>query len=306
MTQQNAHGHDESPRANPVSGQHIVIVRGQLKGHDATWPEDLPGGREAIEGFPPFIKWLTQLEKSLKLQSEQSHQFHDEPYKLFKIDVQSFDQFGSRLGFLKLKAEIKKENPHDPADKNHPLPGIVFLRGPAVAMLIVLTPDDVEKGSKQEEEDRQIILTIQPRIPAGSLEFVELPAGMVDDKEFKGAVAEEIKEELGMTIKASELKELSAPAQESREGSSGEALPVAMYPSAGGCDEYIRFYTAERRLPRNEIEKYNHKLTGLRDHGEKITLKLVKLKDLWKEGARDSKCLAALALWEGLKREGRL
>lgn len=44
----------------------------------------------------------------------------------------------------------------------------------------------------------------------------------------------------------------------------------------------------------------------MRDEGEKITLKLVRLDDLWKEGARDSKALAAWALFEGLTREGKL
>jgi ADP-sugar diphosphatase len=48
------------------------------------------------------------------------------------------------------------------------------------------------------------------------------------------------------------------------------------------------------------------RLTGLRKDGEKITLKLVPLKDLWKEGARDGKTLAAWALYEGLKKEGKI
>ncbi len=45
-------------------------------------------------------------------------------------------------------------------------------------------------------------------------------------------------------------------------------------------------------------------MTGLREEGEKITLKLVKLEDLWRVGARDAKALAALSLYENLKREG--
>jgi ADP-sugar diphosphatase len=44
----------------------------------------------------------------------------------------------------------------------------------------------------------------------------------------------------------------------------------------------------------------------LRDEGEKITLKLCRLDELWKVGARDGKTLAALALYEGLKREGKV
>lgn len=44
--------------------------------------------------------------------------------------------------------------------------------------------------------------------------------------------------------------------------------------------------------------------TGLRDHGEKITLMLCPLKDLWRTGARDAKALGALALYSGLKSDG--
>jgi len=44
------------------------------------------------------------------------------------------------------------------------------------------------------------LLTLQPRIAAGSLAFPELPAGMVDDGTFSGAAAKEIEEELGTAI----------------------------------------------------------------------------------------------------------
>jgi hypothetical protein len=79
-----------------------------------------------------------------------------------------------------------------------------------------------------------------------------------------------------------------------------------MYPSPGACDEYMQIYLHERRVPREQLGEWAGKLTGLREHGEKITLKLVRMQDLWKEGARDAKCLAAVALWEGLRREGKI
>lgn len=71
------------------------------------------------------------------------------------------------------------------------LPGSVFLRGASVAMLVVLTPDDAP-------EDKHVLLTVQPRVAAGSLRLVELPAGMVDEGTFAGSAAKEIEEELGM------------------------------------------------------------------------------------------------------------
>ena len=178
-------------------------------------------------------------------------------------------------------------------------------------MLVVLVPDDAP--TKPARADRHVLLTVQPRVAAGSLAFVELPAGMVDEAgNFAGTAAKEIQEELGLEIPESDLKclsELAAPDESvaaSSEDVDAEDLPQAMFPSAGGCDEYIPIYMHERRVPRAQLSEWTGRLTGLRDHGEKITLKLVKMDDLWREGARDAKCLAALALWEGLEREGKL
>lgn len=234
--------------------------------------------------------------------------------------MQSFDTFGAggRLGFLKLRASVAN-------GAGEALPGSVFLRGPSVAMLVLLVPDDAAPGSAAEAAERRAVLTVQPRVPAGSLALTELPAGMVDDGgAFAGTAAREIEEELGLVIREDQLACLSdlaaaAAGEKSGDGESrrdeeqgalvgdyGEDLPNAMFPSAGGCDEFIPIFMHERRVPRSQLKEWSGKLTGLRDEGEKITLKLVRMTDLWKEGARDAKCLAAVALWEGLKREGKL
>ncbi|KAL7620918.1 hypothetical protein AAE478_008228 [Parahypoxylon ruwenzoriense] len=281
-------------------------------------PVTLPDGlsEDQLLAFAPFNNWLKTLNRSLSLQRRNpAHPFHADPYALRGIAVQSFDRFGggaaSRLGFVKLVADVANA-------AGEKLPGSVFLRGPSVAMLVMLLPDDLsplgakENRDKGEEEERYVVLTVQPRVPAGSLEFVELPAGMVDGGSFAGTAAQEIREELGLEIPASELRCLSdmatvAITSSSKDGGGeSEALPNAMYPSAGGCDEHILIYMHERRVPRDQLQEWTGKLTGLRDHGEKITLKLVRMRDLWREGARDAKCLAAVALWEGLRREGRL
>ncbi|KAI0802495.1 hypothetical protein GGR55DRAFT_683283 [Xylaria sp. FL0064] len=281
----------------------------------------LPEGfsEEQLLAFSPFNSWLKTLTNSLSLQhSNPKHPFHKDPYALRSITVQSYDLFGGkRVGFLKLQAEVTNS-------AGEKLPGAIFLRGPSVAMLMMLIPDDAAhspsgKNAGPYDEERYVILTIQPRIPASSLAFAELPAGMVDDGDtgesgegkFAGTAAREIYEELGIEIPASELTCLSDLAASSHEGAPGregeeEGLPSAMYPSAGGCDEYIPIYMHERRVPRDTLKEWTGKLTGLRDHGEKITLKLVPVRDLWREGRRDAKALAALALWEGLRREGKL
>lgn len=187
------------------------------------------------------------------------------------------------------------------------LPSAAFLRGPSVAMLVILVPDDVDTVPDSSMSERYVVLTVQPRVPAGSLALVELPAGMVDGGTFVGSAAKEIKEELGLEIKEGELvclSEMARPRSDDEDGR--EQLPLAMYPSPGGCDEHVTIFMHERKVPRAQLKEWTGKLTGLRDHGEKITLKLVPMKDLWREGSRDGKCLAALALWEGLRREGKL
>lgn len=155
---------------------------------------------------------------------------------------------------------------------------------------------------------------------------------MLDDSgTFSGAAAKEIEEETGLSIPQDELVDMTAlalslrqeaaalpssspspsPARESEgdrgnDEDSGEKLQEAMYPSPGGSDEFIPLFLCKKRMKRRDIDSLKGRLTGLRQHGEKITLKIVPLRDLWKEGARDGKTLAAWALYKGLKDEGKI
>ncbi|KAH8879337.1 hypothetical protein GQ53DRAFT_756066 [Thozetella sp. PMI_491] len=274
-----------------------------LKDHNV--PVILPEGltEEQLLAFYPFNSWISTFSRSLALQARNpSHAFHEDPYVLRSITVQAFDRFGPRrLGFVKLTTDVS----NSAGDR---LPGAVFLRGASVAMLVMLIPED----APAETDERYVLLTVQPRVAGGSLAFVELPAGMVDDVgNFAGTAAQEIQEELGLEIPSKDLiclSDLAQPAapSETQEDGDDEQLSHAMFPSPGACDEFIRIYAHERRVPRAQLGEWTGRLTGLREHGEKITLKLVRLQDLWKEGARDAKALSAIALWEGLRREGKL
>lgn len=155
-------------------------------------------------------------------------------------------------------------------------------------------------------------MTVQPRIPAGSLNFAEIPAGMLDDSgTFAGGAAKEIHEETGLLIPQEELVDLTALAL-TADQSSGKNydydhyLQKAVYPSPGGSDEFIPVFLCQKRMPRRDIQALQGRLTGNRDEREKITLKIVSLNDLWKEGLRDGKTLAAWALYTGLKQEGKI
>jgi len=129
---------------------------------------------------------------------------------------------------------------------------------------------------------------------------------MLDGGTFSGGAAKEIEEETGLKVKESELIDMTSLVIPDADDTNGEILQKAVWPSPGGCDEYIPLFLYQKRIPRNQMKEFQGKLTGLREEGEKITLKLVPLEQLWKEGARDGKTLAAWALYSGLKSEGKI
>lgn len=248
---------------------------------------------DQLLSFPAFKIWRETLQSNLALQyTDTNHAFHNSPYTLRSITIQSVDWFGrTKIGFVKLKAVIRnREGKND-------LPGIAFLRGGSVAILMILRPKD-------SRDERLVVMTEQPRVPAGSLAFSEIPAGMLDDsKTFSGAAAKEIEEETGFKLPLSELIDMTELALK-RSKITEKSLQNAMYPSPGGSDEFIPIFLWEKELDRQEIEDLRGKLTGKRTQEEMITLRVCDYEDLWREGARDAKTLAAWALYEGLNRAG--
>jgi len=158
----------------------------------------------------------------------------------------------------------------------------------------------VEKNAKNNDSTKQhhegfTIITLQPRVPVGQFQFPEIPAGMLDHSgDFAGVAAKELEEECGIHIseKNNCLVDLTDFAY-------GDRFR-GMYPSAGGCDEFLRLFVYQEEITSEKLESLKGKLTGNRDEGELITLKIVSLADLWKE-APDSKALSALYLFEKFK-----
>jgi len=108
-------------------------------------------------------------------------------------------------------------------------------------MLVVLQPDDLPAES---QEEKHVLLTVQPRIAAGGLGFVELPAGMVDKGTFGGTAAREIKEELGLDIPEDELTNLTelAIAERMEKGFPGRCFRVRVAVTS----IFQSFYTRRR------------------------------------------------------------
>jgi len=144
-----------------------------------------------------------------------------------------------KLGFLYL-------NVVSTDTEGTPLPGIVFLRGSAVAVLIIVKVNG----------EKYVLLTKQIRVPIGK-EFLEIPAGMLDGSgNFAGKMADEIREETSLVVNINELIQLGEP----------------ICPSPGGCDESIQLYAYETEITLEKMQELINKIHGNINENEKINL----------------------------------
>ncbi|KAI4920547.1 hypothetical protein J4E85_009314 [Alternaria conjuncta] len=243
-------------------------------------------------GFPAFKNWLNALKKDINVQTTSGHTFEKDPWRLVGVNIHSVTVFeGGKIGFMTIEALMRK------GAKS--LDRVIFLRGGSVAVLMILRPKDNRK-------ERYVILTEQPRIGACSTAFLEIPAGMLDDKSGNviGKAMEEIYEETSLKVNADELIDMTAMALE--QSQTNEHLQPAVYMSPANLDEYIPLLLWEKELDRTEIENLKDKLTGERAKDEWITLRVRDYEVLWTEGARDAKTLSAWALYEALNKIGKI
>lgn len=246
-----------------------------------------------LMAFPAFKNWLESLKANLLKQKTSEHTFVNDPWRLTGVNIHSVTIFANgKIGFMTIEALLKNKS-------GKTLDRVIFLRGGSVAVLMILRPKD-------SRNERYVILTEQPRIGACSTSFLEIPAGMLDDKsgDVVGKAMQEIYEETSLKVHKDELIDLTAMALD--EAETNEKLQPALYMSPANLDEYIPILLWEKDLDRKEIEDLRGKLTGERSQDELITLRVRDYEVLWKEGARDAKTLAAWALYEGLNRAGKI
>ncbi|MCA9817514.1 MAG: NUDIX domain-containing protein [Cyanobacteriota/Melainabacteria group bacterium] len=202
----------------------------------------------------PFTDWLASVDTSR--------------FTVSSIHFQSMDMFGPRVGFVKFKCDVTDS-------QGKFLPGIIFARGGAVAVIALL----------ECEGEHHAVVTVQPRLATGDFEFVEVCAGMLDGSgNFAGVAAKELKEELGIELDEDDLTDLSTLA----------GYPDGVYLSPGACEETIRFFAFCKSVSREELDDINGRLTGALDENEQITVKLVKVDDL--VAVPDAKTIVAHSL----------
>ncbi|KAM7256968.1 hypothetical protein ACFE04_012709 [Oxalis oulophora] len=241
-----------------------------------------------------FSEWLKNLQTPTGILSTGT-------FTLKQVLIQGVDMFGNRIGFLKFKADIFDNQ------TGQKIPGIVFARGPAVTVLILLESDG----------EVYAVLTEQARVPTGRT-VLELPAGMLDDDkgDFVGTAVREVssflfvcpfvslmlptykvEEEIGIKLKLEDMVDLTAFLVTSTGG--------RIFPSPGGCDEEISVFLYKGCVNKETITSLQGKEMGLRDHGEIIKVRVVPYEKLWRMTA-DAKVLMAIGLYEMAKREGLL
>lgn len=208
-----------------------------------------------LKEFVPYQRWIQKLST---LQEKYSLDVRG-------IQVKSVDYFGSKVGFVKAEAAIYKDNVR--------IPGIVFLRGDSVAILVVISCN----GQKY------VLLTCQIRV-ALACEFLELPAGMMDGLDsFALVAAKELKEECGLDISKDSLIDLGV-----------------YVPSAGACDEQVQLFAHETEMTVEQLDILKSHLGGLREHGEHISLRVVEFQQL-DSVCNDSKALVAMLRYQKLQ-----
>jgi len=104
-----------------------------------------------------------------------------------------------------------------------------------------------------------------------------------------GIAAQEMEEECGIVVKESELIDLTHLACQEAVDSGHLSFP-GVCPSPGGCDEFIRMMYLEKKVTKLELEAMKGRLSGLRSHGEIITLQVVPFDQVWKVSA-DAKAM---------------
>ncbi|KAI8543891.1 hypothetical protein RHMOL_Rhmol08G0253800 [Rhododendron molle] len=228
--------------------------------------------RNAIESSL-FKRWLKNTETGILANGAMS---------LTQVLIQGVDMFGKHVGFLKFKADVLDK------ETGKKVPGIVFARGPAVAVLILL----------ESEGETFVVLTEQVRVPVGRL-VLELPAGMLDDDkgDFVGTAVREVEEEIGIRLNPKDIVDLTAFLDPS--------TGCRVFPSPGGCDEEISVFLYRGHVDKEVIVQLQGKETGLRERGELIVVHVVDYENLWRVTA-DAKTLVAIALYEMAKKRGLL
>jgi len=169
-------------------------------------------------------------------------------FNVEEIIIHKVSMFGKKVGFVYAEAVATDQD-------GNSLPGLSFLRGDSVSILVVLK--EAESGQEY------VVFTSQARVPVGEV-VLESPAGMIDEGDLVVKAIEELEEEVGIDLgfKAKELKFLEKG-----------------FTSPGGIDEHISLYSYEVEMSAENINSLKGRETGSGGENEHIVLEIVPIED---------------------------
>ena len=201
---------------------------------------------DALIIAPKFLNWL--------------HNFDADQITLRSITITDIDWFAAKpdpvkLGFVKCASEA-----YDFKTGKKIVSNISFIRGDAVAILIIVKVIDPEIKKKNKE---YVLLCEQHRLPIGK-KAKEIAAGMMDaDGNIISVALKEVKEETDFNIShVDDLQSLGS-----------------YYASPGGSDEEIYLFAWRTVVSATDFEKKKKQIYGAAEENEEIKLSFVELED---------------------------
>jgi len=192
-------------------------------------------------------------------------------FNLRKIVIQSVDKVGPNVRFIKLQAQIENSS-------GQVVPGIVFLRGQSVAVLLVLT--DVSDPKKT----KWVVVIRHPRAAIGEYYHLEIPVGFEDGTPL-GVIRNLMDTEIGLEFQSEKVVNMN-------EVLYGYDRPI--YVSPGASDEGIRFYLIECAVTSSQIRMLK---SGSNTKKQLLAPELIPLEELATQ-CPDSKSILAAHLYE--------
>jgi hypothetical protein len=163
-------------------------------------------------------------------------------------------------------------------------PGTLFMRGSAVAAMVVLHVEGAEKRD-------YTLLIKQDGVPDSLAAIGEIPAGTIDeDGNFKGALAKDILEKAGIEIKLSDLVDVTEVTY--KDGT---------FPSCG-AKKFDKVFVLQERTTAEDLHKLKTSLDEQGDEGLKLYLEPLENE----ETTPDNPAHPAVGLYEKLIKSGAI
>jgi len=236
-----------------------IIVHGKNVPLHAVVPRSF--SLEAVTSQCAFKTWIEGLDPRMDLQL---------------VEVQSVDKFGPSVGFVKFKADVDF---HSHGHKHH-LPGVVFMRGLSVSVLVVMT--------ERTSNSKYAIIVTQPRVAIGKAEFSEIPSGILQDGSPSMVfVRNLLASEVGIEVEDTRVTDMNRCIYE-------DGRPI--YNTPGGSDQGMFYYLVELEVSVQQLQEMHEQTAIKRNEGAMIIPSVVPFEEL-PARCNDARTFTAYAMY---------